>query len=81
RAYYNRAVTYLLEEDYERAIADLTQAIKIKSDYADAYYSRAVAYYGAKEYVNAWADIRRLQNLGYQVNPEFIRALQKQYNP
>ena len=38
--YFNRAVTYFNQENYERSVSDLTQAIKLKPDYAKAFFLR-----------------------------------------
>jgi tetratricopeptide (TPR) repeat protein len=38
-------VTYLQKEDYNRAIAELTQAIRLDQNYADAYSNRGNVYF------------------------------------
>ena len=43
-AYYNRGVAYANKGDYERAIADFGQAIRLRPDYAEAHYNRGLAY-------------------------------------
>ncbi len=42
-AYYNRGNAYVGKSDFARAIADYTDAIKYKNDYAAALFNRAVA--------------------------------------
>lgn len=42
-AYYNRGNAYVGKSDFARAIADYTDALKHKQDYAAAYFNRAVA--------------------------------------
>ncbi len=42
---------------------------------AKAYYNRAGAYYYKKDYDKAWEDVHKAQGLGYQINPEFLKAL------
>ncbi len=44
--YNNRGVAYDFEHLHEQAIADFTQAITIRPDYAYAYFHRGVAYEG-----------------------------------
>lgn len=41
-AYHNRALLFIEEGDYERALDDLDQAIRIYPRYANAHFSRAV---------------------------------------
>jgi tetratricopeptide (TPR) repeat protein len=53
---YNRGVTSLGRKDYDRAIADFTDAIRCNPKYAFAYYNRGVAYLGKKDYDHAIAD-------------------------
>jgi tetratricopeptide (TPR) repeat protein len=43
-AYYNRGNAYVGKNDFSRAIADYTQALTIKRDYAQALFNRAVAH-------------------------------------
>ena len=42
--YNNRGVAYDFEHLHEQAIADFTQAITIRPDYAYAYFHRGIAY-------------------------------------
>ncbi|MCS6823353.1 MAG: leucine-rich repeat domain-containing protein [Cytophagaceae bacterium] len=43
KTYYDNALKSLNQQDYMRAISEFTNAISLKSDYADAYYYRATA--------------------------------------
>jgi tetratricopeptide (TPR) repeat protein len=43
-AYYNRGNAYVGKSDFARAIADYTDALKHKTDYAAAFFNRAVAH-------------------------------------
>jgi tetratricopeptide (TPR) repeat protein len=43
-AYNGRGQVYNALKQYGKAIADLSEAIGLKSDFAEAYYNRAVAY-------------------------------------
>jgi len=42
-AYYNRGLAYLDEKDYDKAISDFTEAIRLDPKF-DAYFHRGVAY-------------------------------------
>jgi tetratricopeptide (TPR) repeat protein len=76
-AYYNRGFAYCLKGEYDKAISDYNQALRINPNDAIAYYNRAIAYYCKGNYNKAWEDVRKAQNLGYQVNPEFLKLLRK----
>jgi tetratricopeptide (TPR) repeat protein len=73
-AYYNRGLTNIAK--YEQAIADFSRAINLKPDHARAYYYRAVEYYNLKDYKNSRSDVRKAEELGYNVDPNFIRKLE-----
>ena len=55
-AFNNRGLAYYGKGDYETAIADLTQAVKLDPDYADAFQSRASAYSDKGDHAHAIAD-------------------------
>jgi hypothetical protein len=57
-------------------VADYSQAIASKPDFAAAHHDRAAALYLLKDYENAWADIRMCQQLGLAPNPELLRRLE-----
>jgi tetratricopeptide (TPR) repeat protein len=56
REYYARAYSYIGKPDYDKAIADLTEAIQLEPGYARAYWLRAFAYLQKKEYDKSIAD-------------------------
>jgi len=56
--------------DYQGAIADLTQAIQLSPNNAEAYYLRANAYYQLENYQGAIADF----NQAIKLNPDFAIA-------
>jgi tetratricopeptide (TPR) repeat protein len=56
-AYNNRGVFYQYTKDEpERALADYSMAISLKSNYADAYENRGALYYEHEDYEEALAD-------------------------
>jgi len=67
REYFNRGVAYFDKKDYDRAVVDFTQAIRLNPNDAFAYSYRGRAYAGKRDYDRAIADcteaIRLDQNL------------------
>jgi Flp pilus assembly protein TadD len=63
------------------AIKDLTKAIELQPDAADAYLLRAKACLGAGDYRSAWADVRVCQKLGKVVEQPFLDKLRKAMPP
>jgi tetratricopeptide (TPR) repeat protein len=62
-AYYTRGLN---QEDLDQAIADFTEAIRIKPDWANVYDSRGCTYANKKEYDKAIADF----NEAIRIYPE-----------
>ena len=54
--YYNRGYAWNTKKDYDRAIADFTEAITLAPNYAAAYNNRGYAWSQKKEYDRAIAD-------------------------
>jgi tetratricopeptide (TPR) repeat protein len=75
--YNNRGNAYYAKGIYDRAISDYTKTIEINPQYAGAYHNRAKCYYVERDYDKAWDDVRRIQGLGYSVDPDFINKLKK----
>jgi hypothetical protein len=44
---------------------------------AKAYNNRGLAYYYKREYDKAWEDVHKVQSLGQQIHPEFLKILRK----
>ena len=76
-AYADRGSAYTDQGNYDRAIADFTQALTLNPNYALAYYHRAVAEFLQKDYTKAWADVKRFQQAGGKPDPQFLRDLRK----
>ena len=55
-AFYNRGNAYRYRGDTERAIADYSEAIRLKPDYALAFYNRGDAYADRSKYDHAIVD-------------------------
>lgn len=61
----------------EEALVHYSAALKAAPDSGRTYFNRAVTYFEMARYDQAWEDVKASQALGYPVNPEFIKALQK----
>jgi tetratricopeptide (TPR) repeat protein len=60
----NRGVEWRLKGDYERAIYDYGEAIRLDPNYADAYYNRCVAYNRQQKYDLALDDCSKAIEIG-----------------
>ena len=54
------------KHDYDKAIADFTEAIRHKPKFAEAYFARGIAYQGKNEKTKAEADFAHAEKLGYK---------------
>ncbi len=60
-----------IEKDFSgHAISDLTKAIILKPEYAEAYYNRGGAYSDMDQFDKAISDL----NKAIEINPEFVEA-------
>ena len=64
RLYLNRGVERRAKEDYDAALADLAEAVKIDKKYADAYFNRCSIYNFKKAYDSAIAECGQAIKLG-----------------
>jgi Lipoprotein NlpI, contains TPR repeats len=62
-AYYNRGEAYQAKRDYDRAIYDFDQAIKINPNYEAAYYNRGLTYSSKRDFERAIADFGQVIRL------------------
>ena len=53
----------MVQDNYDLAIADTTQIIKLKPDYALAYFTRGFAYKAKKDQLNAVTDFKKCLEL------------------
>jgi tetratricopeptide (TPR) repeat protein len=71
--YVNRGNAYLNKKDYDRALADFNQAIKLQPSFALAYFNRSSLYSFKKNYDLAVADLNQVIKL----QPDFALAYMK----
>jgi tetratricopeptide (TPR) repeat protein len=69
-AFNNRGGAYNDKKDYDRAIADFDQAIRLDPKYAFAYKNRGTAYYGKNDYDRAFADFGQ----AIRLDPKYAAA-------
>ncbi len=72
-AHFNRGLVYhYIEENYQKALTDYNNAIKIKPNYKDAYYNRGVLhFYKLKNIDKALADY----NAAIKLKPDYVEAI------
>jgi tetratricopeptide (TPR) repeat protein len=75
--YYNSGNDNKDQGNYAQAISDYTKAIEIDPHNEVSYNNRALVYYYEKEYDKAWADAHKIEELGYPVEPEFLKMLKE----
>jgi len=73
--YHKVGLAYLQRRQFGQAISDFNRALEIDPGFAEAYFSRGRAYCTEKEYNESWEDIKKAQDLGYKIPPEFFEDL------
>ena len=71
-AYNNRGNAYQAKGDYDRAIADYTEAIRLDPKFADAYYERGAAYSAKGDYDRAIADYTEAIRLNPKIHVRYF---------
>jgi tetratricopeptide (TPR) repeat protein len=71
--YLNRGGAYLSKGDYDHALADFNQAIKLQPDGVFAYVNRVAVYFAKQDFDRALADINQVIKL----QPDFALAYLK----
>jgi len=75
-ALFNRGNEYRLNGDYDLAIADYTEALRINPDYYQALYNRGNAYANKGDYDRAIADY----TAALRIKPDYDQALNNRGN-
>ena len=72
-----RGKAYAAKRDYNRAIADYTEAIRFDQIYVDAYNNRGLAYKAQGRKAEAIADFRKAQSIdpSDKVSRDQLRSL------
>jgi tetratricopeptide (TPR) repeat protein len=82
--YNQRGNAYLNLKDYERAIADFTQALSMPQyegfTHIGPYCNRAICYIYLKEYDKTIAGITKAFDLGLERNPKYSSTVKDVYN-
>ena len=71
--YVNRGNAYMLKGDYDRALTDFNDAIKLQPNHGAAYLNRAVVYFTKQDYDRALVD----HNKTIKLQPDFGLAYLK----
>lgn len=71
-AFYNRATVYASEEEYDLAIADYGETIRLRPTAANAFVNRGIAYLNDRQFGRAIADFDETIKL----NPKYAEAFQ-----
>ena len=64
-AYYGRGSAYAVRHNWDKAVADFTEAVRIDPEFSGAYHYRALVYKEMGENQKAKADLKRATELGY----------------
>src|SRR5258708_13237885 len=75
-AHYTRAQLEFAMGDYERAIADLTETLKINDNDPEAYYHRGRAKFPQRNYLSAIDDYTQ----AIKLNPTYAEAFRHRAN-
>src|SRR5262245_47707481 len=69
-AYYNRGLAHHQKADYDRAIRDFDEAIRLDPKYAHAYYNRGLAHHQKADYDRAIRDFDE----AIRLDPKYAHA-------
>src|SRR5262245_8180565 len=67
-SFYNRGIWWADKREYDRAISDYTEALRIDPGYSNAYHNRGNAWHNKREYDKAIADFNESIRLTPQYN-------------
>ena len=68
--YFKRGNGFLNKGNFEKAIADYTEALRLDPQLAKAYFNRALAHFNLKDYVTSIADSTQ----AIKINPQYAEA-------
>jgi len=74
--FYNRGNAYRRNQDYDRAIQNYNDAIRLNPAYASAFNNRGIAYVNKRDYDRAIEDY----NEAIRINPNYARAFNNRGN-
>ena len=75
--FLNRGIAYYARGQYDHAITYFNMVLKTNPTFAPAYSIRAFCYYRKGQYDKAWEDVHKVQDLGFEVGPTFLKDLRK----
>ena len=75
--YANRGLVFFRLGNLARSIADYSRALSLDPGLVDAYFNRSMAYLRSGRADSAKQDVRRIQELGYRVSPDYLDVLTK----
>jgi tetratricopeptide (TPR) repeat protein len=78
-AHYDRAMAHLKKREYEQAIAEYTEAIRLDPKAPNSYLGRALAYRSVGDEANAVRDERAAQDLGGAEQSTWDRLVNRAY--
>jgi len=73
--HYKNGTTLVIDGEYEEAIVELSKAIELDPEYADAYYNRGLAYNRSGEVAKAISDYEKCIELSD--DPEVAKLVQE----
>jgi tetratricopeptide (TPR) repeat protein len=79
--YFNRAVCYMKQEQYDLAIADFSSTLKVKDDLPNALLNRGICYIKTNQKDAALADWHRAATLGNASASEYLKQYSTKTTP
>jgi tetratricopeptide (TPR) repeat protein len=72
-----KGIIYYAKGNNAQALKEFEAALKINPNFARAYYQRGMVYQSQEKYRQAIEDITKAKRMGYGVDPDFIRYLER----
>ena len=72
REYNSNGLTYQSKQQYDKALVEFNQAIKLYSGYAEAYFNRGMIYCKKKDYPDSLTDLNRAIQLDSQYTEAYF---------